>query len=240
MNRKSAIALIFALLSAAVISAFILARPYIRLDSVRPLTVKGYAVIPVRADLATLTVSSISTGPNLEEAYRQSEEDFGKLKALVSESLPNSERTEQNIRVDEVMKLTPNGEKTNHVDYFSVTRALQITSEDLDQAVALSQSLSELMLENIRIRIDGPQFVVRNLDPVKQELVATATQNGRERAEIIAQHSGARLGKLMSAKQGPIQITVPNSTNVDSWGIYDTTTIEKDASLVVTLEFSIK
>jgi len=31
-----------------------LARPYIRLDSVQPLTVKGQAILPVKSDLATI------------------------------------------------------------------------------------------------------------------------------------------------------------------------------------------
>ena len=41
-------------------------------------------------------------------------------------------------------------------------------------------------------------------------------------------------------RMGVLQITRPNSTDVSSYGIYDTSTIEKDVSVVVTTTFGLR
>ena len=112
----------------------------------------------------------------------------------------------------------------------------EVLGEDLDR---LSRKLYDLNGEGIRLTLSGPDFFVSNLDEVKIDLMKRATKNGRDRAEIMAKSSGEKLGSLVSARQGVIQITKPNSTRTSSYGIYDTETIEKVVKLVVTLEFKI-
>ena len=48
------------------------------------------------------------------------------------------------------------------------------------------------------------------------------------------------MGALISASQGVFQITARHSTEVSSWGVYDTSTIEKTVKAVVTLEYAIE
>ena len=43
----------------------------------------------------------------------------------------------------------------------------------------------------------------------------------------------------LEIRQGVIQVVRPDSTAMTSYGIYDTSTVEKDASVVVTVEFSV-
>jgi hypothetical protein len=47
------------------------------------------------------------------------------------------------------------------------------------------------------------------------------------------------IGPVRKARMGVIQITRPNSTEVSGYGIYDTSTIEKDISVVVTVSFAV-
>jgi hypothetical protein len=47
------------------------------------------------------------------------------------------------------------------------------------------------------------------------------------------------LGRLVSARQGIIQITKKNSSDMTDWGVYDTETIDKVVKLVVSLEYEI-
>ena len=91
----------------------------------------------------------------------------------------------------------------------------------------------------MRVHVAGPEFFVSSLEDVKRQLLTLATENGKQRAEILATNSGERLGSLVSARQGVIQITKKNSSQTSSYGIYDTETIEKVVKLVVTLEFEI-
>ena len=131
------------------------------------------------------------------------------------------------------------GNRTNEVDYVTATRSLRINSSQVDELKTMSRQLYDLNGEGIRLTLSGPEFFVSKLDEVKIDLMQRATQNGRERAEIMAESSGENLGSLVSARQGVIQITKPNSTRTSSYGIYDTETIETVVKLVVTLEFEI-
>ena len=106
------------------------------------------------------------------------------------------EINELKTAVKEVTKIDENGRRTNEIDYYTVTRA-------------------------IRINLRGPEFFVSHLDEVKLELVLKATANGKQRPALMAQSSDEKLGTLVSAKQGVIQITKKNPSATASWGIYD-------------------
>ena len=58
-------------------------------------------------------------------------------------------------------------------------------------------------------------------------------------AEQLAVNSGGKVGALRAAAQGVFQITPLYSTDVDDWGRYDTTTIDKAVKAVVTIHYSI-
>jgi len=63
------------------------------------------------------------------------------------------------------------------------------------------------------------------------------------RAEEFAKTSNVKVGVLKSASQGPFYIQAPNPDADDSsdyTGSYDTSTIEKKARLVVTIEYAIE
>ena len=56
-------------------------------------------------------------------------------------------------------------------------------------------------------------------------------------AKRLAKSAGNRVVGVISASQGIFQITQPNSTQTSSWGMYDTSSIEKKVRPVVTMEF---
>ncbi len=88
--------------------------------------------------------------------------------------------------------------------------------------------------------VEGPSFFVNKLEVVKVDLVRKATGNGKTRAIEMAKSAGDKLGRLVSARQGIVQITKMNSSETSDWGMYDTQTIDKVAKLAVTLEFEIE
>ena len=53
-------------------------------------------------------------------------------------------------------------------------------------------------------------------------------------------NSGCKVGDVRDARMGVIQITQPHSTDVRSYGIYDTRTIDKDVSVVMTITFRVE
>ena len=162
------------------------------------------------------------------------------MRALVDEVLGEDlEMVELSSSLSETKKLNEKGNRTNETEYVTATRSLRVNSAKVEDLDRLSRKLYDLNGEGIRLTLSGPDFFVSNLDEVKIDLMKRATKNGRDRAEIMAKSSGEKLGSLVSARQGVIQITKPNSTRTSSYGIYDTETIEKVVKLVVTLEFKI-
>ncbi len=67
-----------------------------------------------------------------------------------------------------------------------------------------------------------------------------ATEDGYRRALALAEGSKGKVGALISAQQGVFQITEQHSTDTSGYGEYDTSTIEKTAKAVVTLEYAIE
>ena len=72
-------------------------------------------------------------------------------------------------------------------------------------------------------------------------MISKATQDARARAETIAEHSGGKLGELVSAKMGIFQITGQYSKEDYSWGgTFNTGSREKTASITMKLVYRVK
>ena len=93
---------------------------------------------------------------------------------------------------------------------------------------------------DFEISIDGPYYYVTSIEQAKLRLLGKATENAFQRANLIADNSGGKTGKLVEASQGIFQITEPDSTEVSDYGMYSISTIEKDIKAVVTLKYRIE
>ena len=221
-------------------AATIISKPWVTIQHAEPIMVKGYAESEVSADQGSLTVKISEKGADNGEAYQKAGESLEKVRELVSKVLEEDvEMVELSSSLSETKKLNEKGNRTNEVEYVTATRSLRVNSPSVKDLESLSRKLYDLNGKGIRLTLNGPDFYVSGLDEVKIDPMKRATKNGRERAEIMAKSSGEKLGSLVSARQGVIQITKPNSTRTSSYGIYDTETIEKVVKLVVTLEFKI-
>ncbi len=132
------------------------------------------------------------------------------------------------------------GEKTNVIENYVLRQTLEVKSHDVRKIDNISKSVTDLIKQGIEISSLPPEYVNLGIEDIKLNLLAKATKNGYERAEILAKNSGGKVGSLNSASQGVFQITSANSTEVDDYGRYDTCSIEKSARAVVTLEFRIE
>ena len=95
-------------------------------------------------------------------------------------------------------------------------------------------------MKGIEVTVYSPEYFITDIDKYKMELLAQATQNGYDRARLIARSSGGSIAKLKSAKQGVFQIMPPDSNDISDYGIYDLSSIIKSARIVVTLTYQLK
>ncbi len=88
----------------------------------------------------------------------------------------------------------------------------------------------------------SPEYYKTNLDDVKMELIGKATENARERIDIMAASTGARIGRLKNSELGVIQIT-PQNSGTSSYtydGAFDTSSRYKTATITVRLDYAVK
>ena len=64
--------------------------------------------------------------------------------------------------------------------------------------------------------------------------------DARLRGQEIAEGSGKKIGVIKSANLGVVQVLPVYSTEISNWGTYDTSTIEKEVMIPVTVIFTLK
>jgi hypothetical protein len=84
------------------------------------------------------------------------------------------------------------------------------------------------------------EYYYNKLADLRLDLLTKATENAKERAQRIAQSTGAQINFLQSAATGVFQVTAKNSVDVSDYGVYDTTSIDKKITAVVKTSFSLK
>ena len=82
----------------------------------------------------------------------------------------------------------------------------------------VSRKISDVLDKGIRINMYSPRYYYTKLADLKHEMIKKATEDAKERAEIIATQSGGELGALRDARMGVFQITGQYSDEDYSWG----------------------
>ncbi|MFC0345245.1 SIMPL domain-containing protein [Epilithonimonas hispanica] len=123
---------------------------------------------------------------------------------------------------------------------YNLTQNVSIKSKEVAKIENISRNITEIINRGIEFTSSSPQYFYTKLSDVKQEMIANATKDAKERAEKIADNAGSSLGNLKKATMGVIQITAPNSNEDYSYGgTYNTTSKEKEASITIKLEYEV-
>jgi hypothetical protein len=121
-----------------------------------------------------------------------------------------------------------------------MTQSFTISSNDVNGITELSKEITDLIGEGIGLQSYNPQYYYTKIADLRVEMLGLATKDAMLRAKTIVESAGGRLGPLSSARMGVFQITQPNSTEVDDYGIYDTSSIDKEITAVVKLTFAVE
>lgn len=125
---------------------------------------------------------------------------------------------------------------------YRLQQRVQVSSTEVDKIEKISREITELLDSNIEIYAENPEYYYTKLADLKVKMLAEASDDAHLRAETIAKHSGAKLGRLEQANMGVFQITAPNSSDEDyTWGgAFNTTSKEKRATINMRLTYRIK
>ena len=123
---------------------------------------------------------------------------------------------------------------------YNLTQSVFIESKEVAKIENLSRIITEIINQGVELTSSQPQYFYTKLAEVKQEMIADATKDAKQRAEKIATNAGSSIGNLKKASMGVIQITAPNSAEDYSWGgTYNTSSKEKEASITIKLEYEV-
>jgi hypothetical protein len=127
----------------------------------------------------------------------------------------------------------------NQLVGYSLTRTFEVRSPRVSAIAGVVDRSSRLLEQGIPIQPQPVQYVYTRLASLRPELLAAATRDALGRARVLVGATGGHLGKLRQVDVGVFQVTSPNSTEVSDYGVYDTSTLEKDVTAVVNVSFAL-
>ncbi|MGG6297280.1 SIMPL domain-containing protein [Leptolyngbya sp. AN02str] len=205
------------------------------------LVVTGSAKRPIRSDYMIWRLSVSSQEPTAQAAYRDLTRQTERVKSyLKDQNVPDDAITLSAVESYAIPAVDSNGRETGQTLAYRLTQRVEVRSNEIERYTQLVQQASELLNEGINFVSEPPQYLYTQLSSMRVEMVAEATKDAKARAEAIAISTGGQVGPVRSAETGVFQITSRNSTDVSDYGIYDTSSIEKDITAVVSITFSMR
>ncbi len=228
-----------------VISTAVAARAYQQrgqaaVESGQTLTVKGSTRQRIRSDQAVWRIQVTAEGEVLQETYGQLEAAVDEVAEFLGQcGFHDDEVGLSAIRTTTHHRRDAKGNITRDVSGFTLGRTFAVTSQLVQRVDHAAARVTELLERGVRVISNPPEYYYTGLADLKLDLMAAASNDARARAEKIASASGCRVGAVRTARMGVLQVTRPFSTEVSSYGMYDTSTIDKDVRAVVTITFGV-
>ncbi len=204
------------------------------------LTVIGSAKRPIRSDYIIWRVAVSGQQPTLQKAYQEVNGYTERVRTyLKDQQVPDDAIALSSIETNAIPETGSNGAQTGRTLAYRLTQRLEIRSSDVDKIAKLSSQATELINDGIPMESLPPEYLFTGLSKLRVEMIADATKDAKARADAIAGTTGSRVGGVRKADADAFQITTRNSTEVSGSGSYNTATLEKDITAVVSVSFSL-
>ncbi|MFQ6538216.1 MULTISPECIES: SIMPL domain-containing protein [Aphanothece] len=204
------------------------------------ITVTGSSTERISSDFVDWTVEVAESAPSLQASYQQLQPQVERTLAFLRQQGIAAEAiSPQPIKSD---KSDVRDSRTGALQSttFTTRQPIRISSPDVAKVAAVARQIGALVGEGVPLTINDPAYTYTRLPEKRVDMLAKATRDARLRAREIARQAGSRIGVITQADTGSFQITVPNSTEMSSYGSYDTTTIEKDITAVMGVTFRVE
>jgi len=241
--KKNLPAILFAL--AIVISAFILGNAIINRNQTQgTINVTGLGESNFTSDLIVWEGNFSRENRDLKTAYADLERDKNAVTLyLKSKGIPESQLIFNAVSTNPQYQQNYSANGTYLGQTFTgyqLNQSLKIESKEVEKVEKISREITELLNQGITFYSQNPRYYYQELESLKLEMIAKATEDATIRAERIAQNSKGSLGALISANMGIFQITGQNSGEDYSWGgTFNTADKNKTASITMKLIFEV-
>jgi len=204
------------------------------LDNV--LVVTGSAKQSVTSDIVKWNASFSRTvyDYELNNGYSQMKNDENIIRSFLLENgINEDEITISSVSMDKIY----NYEKTGVSDQYNLNQSVTIESKDINKITELSKDIQPIIEDGVILSARSPQYYYSGLSDARIDLLPNAMDDAEKRAEKM---SGKKVGSLKSVSMGVVQVLQPNSVDVSDYGMYDTSTVEKEIMITVKATFTLK
>ena len=199
------------------------------------ITVTGSAKQDIVSDYAIWDFSVASQSASAAEAAKALETWTAQTNAfLKSHGVQAGELTVQPIATSAVTQGA-----NNKVVGFQLTRSFEVRSGRVGAVAAIAEASSQLLKDGVPFSAQPLQYVSTKLGSIRAGLLARAVRDAQDRAKVLTAATGGKVGALRGVDVSPFQVTSPNSTEVSDYGVYDTSTLRKEATAVVNVTFAL-
>ena len=122
-------------------------------------------------------------------------------------------------------------------DQYTLTQDVIIESNDIEKISLISKNAQSVIEKGVIFSARAPEYYYSKLSDARIDLLPLAMEDARKRAESI---SGKKAGPLKSVSMGVVQVLQPNSVDISDYGMYDTSTVEKEIMITVRASFSLR
>ncbi|MDQ5954661.1 MAG: uncharacterized protein QG583_589, partial [Patescibacteria group bacterium] len=224
---------------ALIISAGIGSYTFYNLRSQDYISTTGSAKKAVTSDKVKwiTSITRATTISKIKEGYTNIDADLKEVKNfLIASGIPETEITVAPVWMNEVYEQYQSADKK-----YNLTQNIEINSADVAKIDNLSKNTNSLIInKGILFSTNSLEYYYSKLPEVRVELLADAVLDAKARAQKLAEAGGKSIGTLKSASSGVVQVMSPNSIDVSDYGMYNTSTIEKEIMITVKGSFQIK
>lgn len=219
---------------------------HFRSESSHVITATGSASVDFEADIIIWRGSFSAVAYTSQDAYSKIKQDAELVKNyLTSNGVTDEEIVFNSVDISRTYRdvYDVNGNYVgSEPDGYQLTQDVTVSSSNLDNIEKISRGISSLLDQGVELSSGAPEYYYSDLDALKLDLIDKASINAKDRIDIVAKNSGAKLGKLKNSSLGVFQITAKNSgTSSYSYdGAFDTTSRYKTATITVKLEYDLR
>ena len=222
-----------------IVSATIGSLTFYKLRSMDYISTTGSAkkaVVSDKVKWATSITRSIRQS-TIKDGYTKLDADLKEVKDfLATNGIPTEAIDVSPVFMNEVYEQNPSTDKK-----YNLVQNITIQSADVQKISDLSKNTSSLVSEKgVLFSTSSLEYYYSKLPDVRVELLANAVGDAKARAEQLAKAGGKAIGPLQSASSGVVQVMAPNSVEVSDYGMYDTSSINKEIMVTVKASFEIK
>jgi len=203
------------------------------------LTIIGSAKRPIQSDYAVWKSSVSTQQTTLQQAYQEIKRNSDRVRAYLQSQKINDEAIALSAIGIEAIPELINGNPTGKTLAYRLTQRFSVGSKDVNGIAKVAQSSTDLINEGIPYVSEAPEYLYTQLSQLRVDMIAEAAKDAKARADAIASVTGSKVGVVRRAETDAFQITSRFSTEVSSGGVYNTATIDKDITAVVSITFAV-